>query len=179
MRFLEDADLSFCLTVSQGIDKDYLLDTLGRVEDLPLPQAFDDFAHERHARGRKGVLNVFQEGDLLITVENNGFSGARRKIAKSVAAAMTGKPGHYACVHRSVGEDGYLYYAEVQDGLLLASFDPFIDDVPEVVEEFFLNGERTLVSLLNILEFRMEMAVNPDWLELPTETCVIDYLKRD
>lgn len=188
MRFLEDKDLSFCLTASRGIDKGYLLHTLGVIDTLVLPQSFDDFVYERHSRGRNGILNVFQEGDLLITLENSGYSGARRRIVRDIAAEMTAartrpggapdKLGHYACLHRSTGDDGYLYYAEVQDGTLLGCFDPAFDEIPEIAREFIVDGGDTLENMIKLFEYRMETTIKPEWLDLQTETHVVDYLAR-
>lgn len=181
MRFVEDQELSFCMTVSSGIDRDVMLDILGKVDKLPIPQIFDDFAWDiNKTAGKTGLLNVFEEGDLLITLENRGYLGARHKTLLKVAAAMAGKIGHYVCILRSFGDDGYYYYAEIQDGMVLASFDPENDEIPEVVEEFFPVGGDVRAGMIKALEYRMEVTVKPEWMEQSTDTYIIEYrFRRD
>lgn len=175
MRFVDDENLSFCLTISTGIKRDDLLYILGRVEMLPEPKAFDDFVWETHQPGKKGLLNVFEDGDFLVTVENNGFLGvARRTVTKTADI-----PGisHYAAIYHSSGNAGY-QYVETQDGTVVANFDPVLDEAPDAVADFFLGGEGNLATryaMIDAVEYRMETSVLDEWLTQPTDTYVIDY----
>lgn len=174
-RFVDDDDLSFCLTISTGIKKDELLAILGRVEALSVPQTFDDFAWDTHQPGKKGLLNVFEEDEFLVTLENNGFLGVARRTINKVAA-MNGL-SHYVAFYHSAGNAGY-QYVEVQDGLVIANFDPVLDEAPEAVVDFFLGGENqkaTRYNMVRAAEYRMETEVKPEWLEQATATYVIDY----
>lgn len=179
MRFVEDQAMSFCMTVSSGIDKEALLKTIGMVNKLPLPQTFDDVAWDtQRTAGRTGLINVFEDGEFLITLEKGGFAGARHSTILKIAQGMASQVGHFVCILRSTGEDKYNYYAEVQDGMVLASFDPKSDPAPEVVEEFFPEGMDARSGMIKALEYRMETTVNPEWLTLPTDTYVIEYRYR-
>jgi hypothetical protein len=82
MRFVDDSELSFCLTISTGISRDNMLSILGEVNMLPEPQSFDDFVWEAYQPGKKGLLNVFEDNEFLITLENNGYLGVTRRTIK-------------------------------------------------------------------------------------------------
>lgn len=174
MRLTEDQDLSFCLTVSTGIDKDVLLAILGRSEDLPEPQTFDDFPEEAYVPGKKGLLNVFEDNGFLITLENTGYLGATRRTINKVAEVTVRTPGHYVAIYSSFKNFSECQYVEVQDGMVQANFDPNLDEIPELVAQFF-SGQPVLSSMVNALEYRLETTVKPEWLESPTTTYVIDY----
>jgi len=172
MRFVDDDELSFCLTISAGIKRDDLLGILGRVEQLPASQTFDDFVWETHQPGKKGLLNVFEVDDLLITLENNGFLGvARRTINK--AADIPGI-SHYAAIYHSSGNAGH-QYVEVQDGTIVANFDPLLDEAPEAVVDFFPENSNTRRGMIQAIEYRMETKVCPEWLADRADTYIIDY----
>lgn len=176
MRFVDDDDLSFCLTISKGIKPDTILDILGRVEPLPLKQTFDDFVWDKHQPGRNGLLNVFEPADgLFVTLENNGYKGVTRGVIKRVAEI--GGINHYAAIYHSSGNAGY-QYVEVEDGTITANFDPMTDEAPAPVADFFLRGDNqkaTRYGMIRALEYRMEMTVEPEWLEIPALTYLIDY----
>jgi hypothetical protein len=175
MRFVEDKELSFCMTISSGIEREALLDILGWVDLLPQLQTFDDTAWDtKKTAGRTGILNVFEEGDFLITLEKDGYSGVRHSTVLKVAEMMAGKVGHYICLFRVAGQDGYQYYVEVQDGMVLSGFDPETDPIPTVVEEFFQDGD-PMANMIKAAEYRLETVVKPEWLEQPTDTYVIEY----
>lgn len=179
MRFVDDNGLSFCMTISSGIDREALLNILGKVDLLPQPQTFDSTAWDtRKTAGKTGVLNVFEDGGSLITLEKGGYSGVRHSTVLKVAEMMAGKVGHYICLFRSAGEDGYHYYVEVQDGMVLSGFDPESDPIPMVVEEFFSAGGNTMANMIRALEYRMDTVVDPEWLERATDTYVIEYKFR-
>ena len=175
MRFVDDDELSFCLTISSGIKLDDLLDILGRVETLPKPQTFDDFAWDTHQPGKKGLLNVFEQGEFLVTLENNGFLGVARRTINKVAD-LSGEV-HYVGFYHSAGNSGH-QYVEVQDGLIIANFDPLLDEAPEAVSDFFLPETvqgATRYAMVKAAEYRMETTVKQEWLEEPTTTYMIDY----
>lgn len=178
MRFVDDSEMSFCLTISSGIKRDHMLAILGMVDVLPVPQTFDDFVWETHQPGRKGLLNVFEDGELLVTLENNGYLGVTRRTIKQVEQ-LTGA-FHYVSIYHSSGNNGY-QYVEVQDGLILANFDPSQDDAPEVVADFFLGGEKSEAiryAMVKAVEYRMETTIKEEWLTDRTTTYLIDYNTR-
>ena len=180
MRFTDDDDLSFCLTISTGIKRGELLAILGVVEALPLPQTFNDFAYETHQPGRKGLLNVFEDGAFLITVENNGYLGVTRRTVNKVRDI--GGLSHYVSLYYS-GDNGH-QYVEIESGDVLANFDPaVIDEIPsfllgssgpgiEFAGDFARQPRR---SMIRSIEYRMMTTVQPAWLEQPTDTYMIDY----
>lgn len=175
MRFVDDDDLSFCLTISAGIKTDVMLDILGRQEALPEPQTFDDFVWDTHQPGRNGLLNVFEEDGFLITVENNGFLGVARRTINKVA--RLGGINHYVAIYHSSGNGGY-QYVEVQDGTIVANFDPVTDEAPPAVADFFHPGDdqtATRYGMIKAVEYRLETSVLQEWLETPTTTYLIDY----
>jgi len=174
-RFVDDDELSFCLTISTGIKKGELLSILGVVEELEAPQTFDDFAWDTHQPGKKGLLNVFDEGEFLVTLENNGFLGVARRTINKIAL-ISGEV-HYVGFYHSAGNAGH-QYVEVQDGLVIANFDPLLDEAPEAVTDFFLPETvqgATRYAMVKACEYRMETTVKQEWLEDPTTTYVIDY----
>lgn len=172
MRFTDDDELSLCLTLSTGISRNDLLNLMGRVETLAIPQGFDDFAWETCEPGKIGLLNLFEDGERLVSLENNGFKGVYRRTINDVA----GLPGayHYVAVYHSSG-NGHFQYVEIQDGMILANFDPLTDEAPEVVADFFTKGGNSMAEMLKAAEYRMECTILPEWLEKPAETFVIDY----
>ena len=180
MRFVDDDELSFCLTLSTGIKKDELLAILGRVEVLPEPQTFDDFAWDTHQPGKRGLLNVFEQDEFLVTLENNGFMGVAKRTISSIANIYGAV--HYVAFYRSSGNAGH-QYVEVQDGLIIANFDPLLDEAPEAVSDFFTGAgtdtgdfpPKPRRAMVQAAEYRLETTIKPEWLELPTETYVIDY----
>lgn len=177
MRFVDDSELSFCLTISSGIQRDHLLAILGMIEVLPVPQIFDDFVWETHQPGKRGLLNVFQddEEDLVITLENNGYLGVTRRTINQVSNLLGAF--HYAAIYYSSGNNGF-QYVEVQDGMVLANFDPSQDEAPEIVADFFLGGEgpsATRYAMVKALEYRLETIVKAEWLDNRTTTYLIDY----
>jgi len=175
MRFVDDKELSFCMTISSGIEREALLGILGWVDLLPQPQTFDDTAWDtRKTAGKTGILNVFEDGDYTITLEKGGYSGVRHSTIVKVAELMGGKVGHYICLMQTAGEDGYRYYVEVQDGMVLSSFDPETDLIPSVVDGFFKDGD-PMANMIKAAEYRLETTVKPEWLEQPTDTYVIEY----
>ncbi len=174
MRFVDDSELSFCLTMSIGIDRDSLLAILGMVEVLPVPQTFDDFVWEAHQPGEKGLLNVFQcdEEDLIATLENNGHLGVLLRTAHLVSHL----PGvfHYVAIYYS-DVSKRCQYVEIQDGTVVANFDPTQDKAPEAVIDFFGPGSDHRSAMIKALEYRMEVEVKPEWLTDRTTTYLIDY----
>jgi len=175
-RFVEDDDLSFCLTISRDIKPDTMLDILGRVEPLPQPQTFDDFVWDTHQPGRNGLLNVFEPEDgLFVTLENNGYLGVALRTINAVRDLLG--VNHYAAIYHSSGNGGY-QYVEVQDGTIVANFDPMGDDAPEPLSDFFSRGEdqpAVRYALTKAIEYRMETPVMEEWLTDPTITYLIDY----
>jgi hypothetical protein len=87
---------------------------------------------------------------------------------------------HYVSIYQSSGNNGH-QYVEVQDGLVLANFDPLLDVAPEVVTDFFLSGEKSVATryaMVKAVEYRMETEVREEWLADPTTTYLIDYNTR-
>src|SRR5689334_15656150 len=151
MRFVDDDELSFCLTISTGIKRGELLNILGVVEELEVPQTFDDFAWDTHQPGKRGLLNVFEDGDHLITVENNGFLGVARRTIKKVEG-LSGEV-HYVSFCHSAGNAGH-QYVEVQDGMTIANFDPLLDEAPEAVSDFFTDTKEPRRAMVHAAEYR-------------------------
>lgn len=172
MRFVDDDELSFCLTISTGIKRDMLLAILGRVESLPVPQTFDDFAWDTHQPGKKGLLNVFEDGDFLVTIENNGFLGVARRTINKVCDL--GRGTHYVAFYHSSGNGGF-QYVEVENGEILANFDPLLDEAPDVVVDFFAGTDQPRRAMVLATEHRTATRIKPEWLELATDTYLIDY----
>lgn len=171
MRFVDDDNISFCLTISTGIRKGLMLRILGDELELPHPQRFDDFVWETHQPGKKGLLNLFNEDPFLVTIENNGYLGVTRRTINQVVNIIG--VYHYAAIYHSIG-NGY-QYVEIQDGMVLADFDPSLDEAPEAVSDFFPEGCNVRKGLIDAIEYRMDTKIKPEWLETPTETHVIDY----
>jgi len=178
VRLIDDEDLSFCLTVSDGVELGELLHVMGADEVLPVRQTFDDFAWETHQIGSTGLINVFEDDGLLVTLENNGFMGVQRKTLLHMAE-VTKSIGHYIALYKSAGNGGHYRYVEVQDGMILANFDPMEGEVPEIVEEFFGTDESMVRKMVKALEYRMEMQSSPEWFTDPADTYVIDYRRGD
>ena len=181
MSHIEDDGVSFCLTVSRDIDLPTMLMVLGKVEELPEPQMFDDFPEESYIPGEKGLLNVFEEGDFLATLENTGFLGVARRTLLQLVDITKLYPGHYVCIYKNV-EDNVLRYVEVQDGEILADFDPRWNSIPVIVEDFFprVGGSANLLAMVSALEYRLEpCVVRQEWFEHPTTTYLIDYSNRN
>lgn len=175
MRFLRDDELSFCLTVSKEIERDTMLSLLGVVFPLPQPQSFDDFAEETHRVGQRGLINVFEEDDFLITLENSGFMGINSSTTIHTTTVTGEDGGHYAAIlYAPLVGAGYRY-VEIQDGLVLADFNPLLDEAPESVDKFFPQPSAAAEDLIAALEYRMEVKVRDEWLNQPTETYIIDY----
>lgn len=172
MKYLDDYNPSFCLTISTGIKREDLLSILGRVEELPVPQTFDSFAQENYQPGRTGLLNVFEDGEFLVTLENSGFLGVSRQTVNRVAA-ITGV-NHYAALCSSSGKIGF-QYVEIQDGMVLVNYAPGLDEIPEILTEFFYDHGSIRRGLIEAIEYRMETKVESGWFEKPTETYAIDY----
>lgn len=181
MRFVDDGELSFCLTISKDIKLDTMLDILGRQEALPELHTFDDFSWDTHQPGRNGLLNVFEHDGFVITVENNGFLGVTRRTIKSIA--VLDDISHYAAIYHSAGGSNGYMYCEVQDGTIVANFDPLTDEPPEALigsspgpgisaADWPRQPRR---SMIKAIEYRMETTVLPEWLETPTTTYLIDY----
>jgi len=181
MRYTEQKDLSFCLTVSTGIELHDLLNILGRKDVLSEPQTFDDFIERRNRTRQSSLINVFEEGDFLITVENSGFMGVSTAVMLRMSVITT-ELGHYASVYRNSLDGGGYRYVEVQDGMILANFNPLLDEAPPAIDQFFSGplpgptgpAEMTK-AMIEALEYRMEIQVQPKWLEQPTDTYIIDY----
>lgn len=173
MRFVNDLDLSFCLTVSTDIKRDDLLSILGKVEELP-QQSFEDFSREAYLPGKRGLLNVFEDEGFLITLENSGYLGVTYRTVNKIAA-IHGK-SHYIAIYYSSGDNEH-QYVEVRDGKIIANFDPLLDPVPDTLAEFFpmAAGGNTRVYMTTALIYRMKTMIWDDWLKLPTDTYVIDY----
>lgn len=175
---LVDKDL--CLTVSTGIKPEAMLDILGRQEALPEPQVFGDPSWRvHHLPGRSGLLNVFEEGEFLVTLEANGFLGVTRRTINKIRDM--GGLSHYAAIcHFSAGGGTY-QYVEVQDGIIIANFDPQTEEAPESVADFFTigdhpdNNRKTMEDMIKAVEYRMEISVREKWLDTPTATYLIDY----
>jgi hypothetical protein len=173
MRFVDDKGLSLCLTISEGIKRDTLLEILGRVEELPQPHAFDDFPYDSSQVGRKGLLQVFEDDGFLITVENGGLLGVAFRTARAVAD-LRGEV-HYVALR--ISEDDY-QYVEVQDGEVLANFNPAHDEMPVIVDHLFADRNDTRNWMIQATEWRMKTSIMEEWLEHPTDTYVIEYRAR-
>jgi hypothetical protein len=172
MRFVDDDELWFCLTISTGIKRDDLLDILGMVETLSLPHPFDDFVWNPNQSGKRGLLNVFEDGDFLITVENSGLLGVARRSINKVAGRHPA--AHYVGIYHDPGSSAH-QYVEVDCGVILANFDALLDEAPENVADFFPEIRNTRRGMIQAVERRMGITVQPEWLEKPTGTYVIDY----
>jgi hypothetical protein len=174
MRFVDDKGLTLCLTISEGIKRDELLDILGRDEQLPEPHKFDDFPWDSNQAGRMGLLNVFEQDGFLITLENGGFLGVTYRVKRAIAE-LEGEV-HYIALRFS--EDNY-QYVEVQDGCVLADFDPAREDMPEIVSHLFDENNDPRHWMIQAAEWRLEeFYIKAEWLELPTDTYVIRYRPR-
>ena len=172
MRFVDDDKLSFCLTVSIGIKRDELLRILGVTEELPEPQAFDNFVYDNYPPGKKGLLNVFEEYPFIATVENSGFLGVARRTLNSIAHIPG--PTHYVAIYHS-GDNAGHHYAEVKNGLVLANFDPLLDEAEDEMVEFFPEIGRVRRGMIDAVEQRSGVKIHPEWLTDKTTTYVIDY----
>jgi len=182
MGFGDDDDLSFCLTISKGIKHDVMLGILGQQQILAKHRSFEDFDWSVYKPGLTGLLNVFEVGDFLVTVESNGFLGvARRTITK---VARLGGLSHYVAIQHS-SAPGFYQYVEVQDGTIVANFDPASDPSPECVADFFRakdGGQTPTVraAMVDAVEYRLSAPDQPfkvqdKWLTDETVTYSIDY----
>ncbi|HEY6019070.1 MAG TPA: hypothetical protein VIY48_03995 [Candidatus Paceibacterota bacterium] len=175
MRFIDDKDLSFCLTMSEGIELGELLSILGSSSRiLPSQQSFNDSSLSNYEPGSFGLINVFEEDGMLITLENNGFAGVGT-IAIAQAIEATKSIGHYVAIYRSSVDNREFWYAEVQDGLLLANFNPLLSDAPEAVDRFFSGPGEIAKQMVDAIEYRMEADLKDEWLSRETDTYVVDY----
>lgn len=172
MRFVDDDDLSFCLTISRRIEHDTLLRVLGHMEALPQPQSFDDFALPPHQKGKTGLLNVFEVDGHLVTLENNGFLGVAYRTQRRLTE-LAGR-GRYLSFYYSSGNRD-CQYVEVANGLILADFSPLLDEPPSVLSPLFAEGDGPREKMVLAAELRMGVQINPDWLTEKTQTYVIDY----
>lgn len=171
MRFVNDRDLSFCLTISTGVKREDLLNILGKVEELP-KQNFEDFSRESYLPGKNGLLNVFEDDKFLITLENSGYLGVTRRTINKIASIHGAS--HYTAIYYS--SDGNEHqYVEVQDGKIIANFDPLLDPAPATVSGFFAVDGNTRECMVTALAYQMNTTVWADWLRLPTDTFLIDY----
>lgn len=172
MRFINDDDLSYCLTVSTGIKRETLLDILGQRGALEKPQTFDDFPKETHQPGKLGLLNVFEESDFLITLENSGYLAATRRTINRIV--RLGVPVHYVAIMQHSGTIGR-QYVEVQNGEVVANFDPVTEEAPEGFALLFPEDANARRSIIEAVKWRMQLPVNERWLTEPTQTYIIDY----
>lgn len=176
MRFIEDKDLSFCLTISRHIPRSDLLRILGRAEPLPEPQAFDDFDRGAYQKGKTGLLNVFEVGDTLITVENSGFLGVAFRTVRRLA--QQDKSTRYVSFRYSHG-DGDCHYVEIENGTVVANFSPVLDEIPDMFSTLFTEGGNPRQEMVLSAERCMSVKVNSDWLSKKTDTYLINYRAED
>jgi hypothetical protein len=170
MRFMEDHELSFCLTISSGIKRDDLLTILGVTEALSVPLGFEDSNELFRQVGKRGMLSVFEYGDFLVTVENSGYLGVTLRTLKKIAELGS---GHYVACYDS-GDTGR-QFVEVEDGEIVANFEPMFDSAPDALAVFFSAPTQAREAMIRALEFRMDTTVQDSWLTDKTDTYVIDY----
>lgn len=175
MRYVEDGDLSLCMTVSTGVGRDEILKILGAKDQLPEPKSFDDFPKGKYKPGKTGLLNVIGRDNFLVTLENSGFLGVTHGTMHRVATLTVRTLGHFTAVLFAPSGLGY-QYVEVEDGLVVANFDPMSDNAPDAVEQFFTNlDEKIPMRMISALAYRMEVPISDGWLSEKTDTYEIDY----
>lgn len=167
MRFVDDQDLTFCLTISTGIKRTDLLAILSAVRLLPDPQRFDDFDWKAHKPGQTGLLNVFEVDNHLVTLECNGYLGVTYRVVKMIRSL----PGDVHYVATNSGDQ----YVEIKNGEVLANFGIGEDETPEHLARLFSGGVNDRPGVVAAMEHSMGIKVDPEWLVWPTDTYFVDY----